>query len=52
MDNAPKTGDVTLDFVYEMLPYHEGAIQMAKSILIYTNNAKLHAVVKNIMTTQ
>ena len=40
MNAAPNTGNVNLDFVLEMIPHHEGGINMAKAIVKYGSNPR------------
>ncbi len=50
---APKpTGNVTLDFLAEMIPHHEAAISMAKNILLYTKNPEIISIANTIIKEQ
>src|SRR5689334_20051163 len=35
MEGAPRTGDPDRDFVTQMIPHHQGAIDMAKILLVH-----------------
>lgn len=52
MNAAPNTGNVNLDFVLEMIPHHEGGIDMAKAIIKYGTNEDVKKIAKNIVTSQ
>ncbi|MBR1125267.1 DUF305 domain-containing protein [Bradyrhizobium lablabi] len=46
------TGDVDRDFVAMMVPHHQGAIDMAKSVLRYGRNEQLRRLAQEIVVTQ
>ena len=52
MNAAKDTGNVDLDFVLEMIPHHEGGIEMAKAILKYGSNEEVKKIAQNIVTSQ
>lgn len=53
MENIPKTGNASIDFLNGMIPHHESAIDMADSYLEYGgSNEKLKKLAENIKTTQ
>lgn len=52
MNAAPDTGNVNLDFVLEMIPHHEGGINMAKAIVKYGSNPEVKKIAENIITSQ
>lgn len=52
MNTAPNTGNVNLDFVLEMIPHHEGGIDMAKAIIKYGTNEDVKKIAQNIVTSQ
>lgn len=52
MNTAPDTGNVNLDFVLEMIPHHEGGINMAKAIVKYGSNPEVKKIAENIITSQ
>jgi uncharacterized protein (DUF305 family) len=46
------TGNVDRDFIAMMVPHHEGAIEMAKTELIYGRNAQLRRLAEKIVRDQ
>ena len=46
------TGNVDTDFVAMMIPHHQGAIEMAKTVLRYGRNAQLKRLAQEIVVTQ
>ena len=46
------SGDVNRDFVDMMVPHHQGAIDMAKALLIHGNNEALRRIAQEIVITQ
>ena len=52
LNNANDTGNVELDFILEMIPHHEGGIDMAKAIVKYGSNRDVKKIAKNIIKTQ
>jgi hypothetical protein len=46
------TGDVDRDFVAMMVPYHQGAIDMAQAVLRYGHNEQLRRLAQVIVVTQ
>jgi uncharacterized protein (DUF305 family) len=52
MHNAPHTGDPDRDFVTMMIPHHQGAIDMAKAILLYGKDPQLRRLAQEIITDQ
>jgi hypothetical protein len=46
------TGDVDADFVAMMVPHHQGAIEMARSVLRYGHNAQIKRLAQEIIVTQ
>ncbi|WP_099346378.1 DUF305 domain-containing protein [Clostridium tertium] len=52
MNAAPNTGNVNLDFVLEMIPHHEGGINMVKAIVKYGSNPEVKKIAENIITSQ
>ncbi|GBD49851.1 DUF305 domain-containing protein [Methylopila sp. Yamaguchi] len=49
---APLTGDVDRDFVAMMTSHHQGAIDMAKSLLRHGGNERLKRLAQEIIVTQ
>ncbi|WP_232695911.1 DUF305 domain-containing protein [Brevibacillus daliensis] len=52
MENAPVTGDPTIDFLYEMIPHHEVAVRMSENYLSYGNDPQLKEIATNIRNEQ
>lgn len=53
MKNIKPTGDVSLDFLYGMIPHHKAAIEMSNSLLKYGGqNEEIKKIAKNIITNQ
>jgi len=52
MEQALRNGDPDHDFVTMMIPHHQGAIDMAKVLLLYGKNAELRNLGKGIITAQ
>ncbi len=52
MMESARSIDITLDFVTEMIPHHEGAILMCKNVLMYPINPKLRQLAKEIIEQQ
>lgn len=52
MESAPKTGDASLDFLYEMIPHHQAAISMAENELKYGNIPEVKQLAKAIIKEQ
>lgn len=46
------TGDVDRDFVAMMVPHHQGAIDMAVSVLRYGHNERIRRLAQEIIVTQ
>ncbi|EPZ58972.1 hypothetical protein H477_1725 [[Clostridium] sordellii ATCC 9714] len=49
MNAAQNTGNVNLDFVLEMIPHHEGGIDMAKAIIKYGTNEDVKKLPKTLL---
>ena len=53
MTSSKITGNITKDFILEMIPHHEAAILMSKNLLKYNNiDNKLARIAKNIIRVQ
>jgi len=48
----PMTGDPDRDFIAEMLPHHQGAVDMAKAELQYGKDAELRRLARGIIVAQ
>lgn len=52
MTRAPMNGDPEHDFVSMMLPHHQGAIDMARAVLLHTHDAGLRNLALGIIAEQ
>ena len=53
MSAMPKfTGDADVDFMMQMRPHHQAAIEMAKVLLANGNDAKTKRLARTIITAQ
>lgn len=52
MKNSPRTSDVNLDFIGEMITHHEGAILMCDNLIKYPINPRLKDVADSIIYEQ
>lgn len=52
MENAPKTGDTALDYLNQMIPHHEAAVQMAQNVLQYGSNQKVKQMAEKTIKDQ
>ncbi|SOZ20770.1 conserved exported hypothetical protein [Cupriavidus taiwanensis] len=52
MMQAPTTGNPDHDFVAMMIPHHQGAIDMAKALLLYGQDPALRNLAQGIITEQ
>jgi uncharacterized protein (DUF305 family) len=52
MAHAPMNGNPEHDFVAMMLPHHQGAIDMAKSVLLHTQDPELRNLALGIIAEQ
>ncbi len=52
MRNAPSTNDINADFMREMIPHHEGAIQMSENTLRFPICPELNPILHAIITSQ
>jgi uncharacterized protein (DUF305 family) len=50
--NVKPTGDVDVDFVAMMVPHHQGAIDMARSVLRYGKNEQIRRLAQEIIVEQ
>jgi uncharacterized protein (DUF305 family) len=52
MHSAEYTGDANHDFVTMMIPHHQGAIDMAKALLLYGKDPQMRRLAQEIITDQ
>ena len=53
MDKIPHTGDVSIDFLYGMIPHHESAVSMSENFLQHGGeNEKLKKIANDIINVQ
>lgn len=52
MRNAQSTNQINASFMREMIPHHEGAIQMSKNALRYPICPGLKPILENIISSQ
>ncbi|SIR52066.1 protein of unknown function [Acidiphilium rubrum] len=52
MAAAPMNGDPDHDFLSMMIPHHQGAIEMAKLILLYGKNVHIRNLAEGIIAEQ
>lgn len=52
MRTAPMNGDPDHDFVTMMIPHHQGAVDMAKALLLSTRDPELRNLAQGIITEQ
>lgn len=52
MLRAPMNGEANHDFITMMLPHHQGAVDMAKGVLLYTDDPEIRNLALGIITEQ
>jgi uncharacterized protein (DUF305 family) len=52
MVQAPMNGNANHDFITMMLPHHQGAVDMAKAVLLYTEDPEIRNLALGIITEQ
>lgn len=52
MDTAHFSNEINADFIREMIPHHEGAVQMARNALQFHIDPDLSPILKAIITSQ
>lgn len=52
MKNSSRGENINLDFVSEMIPHHEGAVEMCNNLLKYRIDPRLREVAQNIIKEQ
>ncbi len=52
MSTAPKCNNINYDFINEMIPHHEGAVNMCENLLKYCIDPRLKEVASSIIIEQ
>ena len=52
MAAAPRTGEPNRDFLAAMVPHHQGAVDMAKAVLLVTTDPRIRNLAQSIITEQ
>jgi uncharacterized protein (DUF305 family) len=52
MAALPRTGEPNRDFLAAMVPHHQGAIDMAKAVLLVTTDPRIRNLAQSIITEQ
>ncbi len=52
MAEVPRTGQPDRDFLAAMLPHHQGAVDMAKAVLLVTTDPRIRNLAQSIITEQ
>lgn len=50
--NAPATNNLNVNFMREMIPHHQGAIEMSENLLRFSICPELDPILKAIITSQ
>lgn len=52
MDCTQTNDSISHNFIAQMIPHHEAAIEMCQNVLQYTNNPELRCIASDIISTQ
>ena len=52
MSDAVETDSISHDFIMQMIPHHDAAIEMSRSVLRYTQSESLRNIANDIIATQ
>ena len=52
MSSAPTNGDPRHDFLSQMIPHHQGAVDMAKAALLATDDPEIRNLAQSIIVEQ
>ncbi|MBD8651117.1 MULTISPECIES: DUF305 domain-containing protein [unclassified Rhizobium] len=52
MMSVPETGNPDRDFLAQMIPHHQGAVDMAKAVLVSTKDPQIRNLAQSIITEQ
>ena len=52
MTSVPLTNSISNNFIEQMIPHHQAAIEMSQNILKYTTNLEVQDIASNIISSQ
>jgi Uncharacterized protein conserved in bacteria len=52
MMNVPESNSISRNFILQMIPHHEAAIEMSRNLLQYTTNEDLQDIALDIIVTE
>ncbi|OLP54861.1 hypothetical protein BJF92_13710 [Rhizobium rhizosphaerae] len=52
MMSVPESGNPDRDFLAQMIPHHQGAVDMAKAVLVSTKDQQIRNLAQSIITEQ